>query len=133
MKIVLDSCLLLAFLRKEKNWQEVKKYFVKAKKGKHEIFLCWINLIEAYYKIYRKKGEITADKALSIVKKLPLYLILPDEKLFLETARIKGAYAIALPDCFIVALSKELKANILTGDPEFKKVSKEAKIIWLKK
>lgn len=133
MKIVLDSCLLLAFLRQEKNWQKVKNYFLEAKKGKHEIFLCWINLVEVYYKIHRMKGLAVADKTLSLIKKLPLKLVLPDEELYLETARIKGSCAIALADCFITALACRLKAVVLTGDPEFKKVSKIVKIVWLKK
>jgi len=133
MRIVLDSCLLLAFLRKEKNWQKVKKYFLEAKKGKHDIFLCWINLVEVYYKVYREKGEIGADKALSFIKKLPLHLIIPDERLYLEAGRIKGFYSIALADCFVVALACQFEANILTGDPEFKKVSEIAKVVWLRK
>lgn len=133
MKIILDSCLLLAYLRKESNWLEVKEYLLQAQRKEKEIFLCWLNLIEVYYKIYRKKDEFNANKALSFIKKLPLQLIIPNEDLFLEAGKIKGKYSIALADCFIVALAKQLKAVILTGDPEFKKISKEAKIIWLKK
>lgn len=133
MKLVLDSCLLIAFFRKEKNWRKVKDFFIKAKKGKYKIFLCWINLIEVYYKIYRKRGKIAADKALSLIKKLPLKLVLPDESLFLNTARIKGKYTIALADCFIVALAYELEAVVLTGDPEFQKVTKIVRVLWLKK
>ncbi len=133
MKIVLDSCLLLAFLRKEKNWQAIKNYLLETRKGKHKILFCWVNLLEVYYKIYRKRGVLAADKALSIIKKLPLKLVLPDEELFLQTARVKGEYAIALADCFIIAIAKKFKACVLTGDPEFKKVEKEIKIIWLRK
>lgn len=130
MKIVLDSCLLLAFLRQEKNWQLVKKYLLAAQKGKHQIFLCWLNLVEIYYKIYREKGELSADKALSLIKKLPCKLVMPDENLYLESGRIKGKYAIALVDCFAVALAQRYQAAIFTGDPEFKKVSKIVKILW---
>lgn len=133
MKIVLDSCLLLAFLRKEQNWQKVKNYLKKAKGSKVEIFFCWINLVEVYYKIYRKKDRNAADKILSIIRNLPLRLVFPDEDLFIEAARVKGKYAIALSDCFIAALAKKLKAQILTGDPDFKMIEKEIKIIWLRK
>lgn len=133
MRIILDSCLLLSFLRKESNWQEVKNYLLRAKKGKEKIFLCWINLIEVYYKIYRKRGEIIANKTLSIIKKLPIKLVIPDEDLFIKAGWVKGNFAISLADCFIVALAKQLKATVLTGDPEFKKIVKVVKIIWLRK
>lgn len=132
MKIILDSCLLLAFLRKEKNWQSVKKYLQEANNKKHKIYFSWLNLVEIYYKVYREKGQITADKTISIVKKLPLEIILPDEDLYLETGKVKGKYAIALVDCFVVALAKRFKAIVLTGDREFSKAEKEVKISWLK-
>jgi predicted nucleic acid-binding protein len=36
-----------------------------------------------------------------------------------------------LADAFAVALAKEKKAQLVTGDPEFKAVEKEIRIQWL--
>lgn len=40
--------------------------------------------------------------------------------------------SLSLADAFAAALAKKLKANLVTGDPEFKAVEKEIKIDWLK-
>jgi hypothetical protein len=37
----------------------------------------------------------------------------------------------AYADCFAVALSRLRKAELYTGDPEFKAMEKEIKIVWL--
>jgi predicted nucleic acid-binding protein len=37
----------------------------------------------------------------------------------------------SLADCFAAALAKQRKLEIYTGDPEFKAVEKELKIVWL--
>jgi predicted nucleic acid-binding protein len=36
-----------------------------------------------------------------------------------------------LADCFAAALAKREKAEIYTGDPEFKTAEREIKIVWL--
>jgi predicted nucleic acid-binding protein len=37
----------------------------------------------------------------------------------------------AYADCFAVALARLKKAEIYTGDREFKAVEKEVKVVWL--
>ncbi len=41
-------------------------------------------------------------------------------------------YRLNLVDAFAAALAKEKKAELITGDPEFKALEKEIKITWLK-
>lgn len=48
-------------------------------------------------------------------------------------AEVKSEHRIALADCFAVALAREKRGAILTGDPEFKKVEKLVEIDWLTK
>jgi predicted nucleic acid-binding protein len=38
----------------------------------------------------------------------------------------------SLADAFAAALARETKAELVTGDPEFKPLEKEIKIHWLK-
>jgi predicted nucleic acid-binding protein len=38
---------------------------------------------------------------------------------------------LAYADCFAAALAKIKKAELYTGDPEFKAVEKEVEVIWL--
>ena len=47
-------------------------------------------------------------------------------------ADFKTRFKLSLADSFAAALAKEKKAELVTGDPEFKPLEKEIKIIWLK-
>jgi hypothetical protein len=38
----------------------------------------------------------------------------------------------ACADCFAAALAKIRKVELVTGDPEFKELEKEIKIVWLR-
>ena len=37
----------------------------------------------------------------------------------------------SLADCFAAALAKQRKLEVYTGDPEFKAVEKEVKVVWV--
>ena len=48
-----------------------------------------------------------------------------------SSGEIKATKKMSLADCFAAALAKDLKAELYTGDPEFKGVEKDIRIIWL--
>ena len=54
----------------------------------------------------------------------------PDDLIF-QAAEYKAEYSIAYGDCFVLACAVNHAAAIVTGDPEFKKVSHLAKIHWV--
>jgi predicted nucleic acid-binding protein len=47
-------------------------------------------------------------------------------------ADFKTSHRISLADAFAVALAREKKSDLVTGDPEFKALEKEIKITWLR-
>jgi len=47
-------------------------------------------------------------------------------------AQLKASHKLSLADAFAAALAKEKKAELVTGDPEFKPLEKEVKVHWLK-
>jgi predicted nucleic acid-binding protein len=49
-----------------------------------------------------------------------------------QAAIYKATHKMAYADAFAAALAKEYKAELVTGDPEFKPLEKEIKINWLK-
>jgi len=49
-----------------------------------------------------------------------------------QAAIYKATYRVAYADAFAAALAKERRAELVTGDPEFKPLEKEIKINWLK-
>jgi ribonuclease VapC len=46
-------------------------------------------------------------------------------------AQFKAKGRIAYADCFAAAVAKKFKAELVTGDPEFKQVEGEVKILWV--
>ena len=48
-----------------------------------------------------------------------------------QAAAFKARGNIAYGDCFAAALAKNRKAELITGDPEFKALEGEIKISWL--
>jgi ribonuclease VapC len=48
-----------------------------------------------------------------------------------EAARIKVTKRMAYADCFAAALARLKKGELYTGDPEFKAVEKDIKVVWL--
>jgi predicted nucleic acid-binding protein len=46
-------------------------------------------------------------------------------------ADFKARFKLSLADAFAAALAREKKAELVTGDPEFKAVAKEIKVHWL--
>jgi predicted nucleic acid-binding protein len=47
-------------------------------------------------------------------------------------ADFKARFKISLADAFAAALAKEKKAQLVTGDLEFKSLEKEIRISWLR-
>ncbi|MBM3839772.1 MAG: PIN domain-containing protein, partial [Verrucomicrobia bacterium] len=54
-----------------------------------------------------------------------------DRALADTAADFKARFKLSLADAFAAALAKEKKAELVTGDPEFKALEKEIKINWV--
>jgi ribonuclease VapC len=61
----------------------------------------------------------------------PIEVHAADRRLADVAAGFKARFKISLADAFAAALAKERKAELVTGDPEFRVLEKEIKIRWL--
>jgi len=86
--------------------------------GSLRLLLNWINLGEVYYRIAQIRGFEGADKALDLIRDLPLELYPIRERLVLEAARLKAEHAISYADAFAVATARLERGYVITGDPE---------------
>jgi len=130
---VLDSWAIMAFLRDEPAATEVEKLFVKSSEGKLVLLLCVLNWGEIFYSIARTDGIHAAEIATAQLKTLGIELVgvSDDLQLVREAARLKASKKMSYADCFAAALAKSRKAELVTGDPEFKEVERDVKIMWL--
>jgi predicted nucleic acid-binding protein len=128
---VLDSWALQCYLEQEPGYEKIIDLFEKAVESSKPLLMCMVNWGEVYYLVMRRFGDQKAQEIEQLIQTLPITLIEANKDLTREAARIKAAKRMAYADCFAVALARLRKAELYTGDPEFKAVEKEVKIIWL--
>ena len=130
--VLFDAFPLLCWFQEEPGHTIVGNLLNEAEENKIEIFMSIINLGEVYYRTYRVTGQKEAEEILKKVQLLPIQIISASDTIVLEAARIKGRYPISYADAFAVAAAVQKKAVVVTSDPEYKKVEKLIKILWLK-
>jgi predicted nucleic acid-binding protein len=91
-----------------------------------------VNYAEVKYSIVKKDGAAAWDEAAKILQGLPIDFHSTSRALADAAADFKARFKMSLADAFAAALVKEKKAELVTGDLEFKALEKEIKINWLK-
>lgn len=131
---VLDSWALMAFFEDEPAAEAVEELLDQASREKHRLFMTSINWAEVYYSTMREVSQEAAERHAQIIATLPIDIvgIGDDLKLARQAAIFKANYRLSLADAIAAALAMEKKAELVTGDPEFKQLEKDIKIHWLK-
>lgn len=128
---VLDSYAVLAFLFQESGYEKVAALFEKAAESDKTLVIAAPNWAEVRYMIERKVGLASWREARAKLLGLPIEIIPVDQDLAEMAGEIKATKKMSLAACFPAALAKQQKAEIYTGDPEFRAVESDLKIIWL--
>jgi len=128
---VLDSWALLCYLEQEPGYEKIIELFEKAVESSKPLLMCIVNWGEVYYQVARRFGDQKALEIEQLIQTLPITLIEANKELTREAARIKTTKKMAYADCFAVALARLKKAELYTGDPEFRVVEKDIKVVWL--
>ena len=128
---VLDSFAVLVFLFKEHGYQKLVNLFEQAAETDAATLIAAPNWAEVRYIVERKVGSERWAEVRGAVLALPLQIVAADQSLAEAAGAIKATKKMALADCFAAALAKQQEAEIYTGDPEFKAVEGEVKVVWL--
>jgi len=129
---VLDSHALLALLRDEPGAEAVATILEKAGQRDQPVHMTEVNYAEVQYTIRRKDGDEAWQTIAGELLAAPIQFHPADRRLADLAAEFKARFKLSLADAFAAALAKEKKAELVTGDPEFKALEKEIKITWLK-
>ncbi|HEX6457058.1 MAG TPA: PIN domain-containing protein [Solirubrobacterales bacterium] len=113
MKRCLDSWAVLAWLDGEGPAAGMVERTVKRERPA----MSWINLLEVHYRTIRDHGRQEADQVLDELRP-QIRERLPGIATMKSVSSLKAEHAIALADCFAIALAAEEEAELLTGDPE---------------
>jgi len=131
--IVLDSSALLAFLFGESSADEVEEILARALEEKHQVFVSAINWAEVLCRVIEVRGT----EGLSIVQHVertsPIQIVSVDAELAEMAGVMSTQYSAPLADAFAAALAKSRKATLVTIDSDFKALSREVEIQWLRR
>lgn len=130
-RYVLDSYSLLAYAENERGADVVGDILKKALDDKAELFLCVINWGEMYYIALREGGKERAEIYKNTFARYPITIVEANEELTLQAAEYKAANKISYADAFAAALTKLKRAQLVTGDREFKSLESEIKTFWI--
>lgn len=130
--VVLDAYALLAFFQNEAGADAVRQLILQGAEGEIDLAMCTVNAGEVWYSIARKKSMETADAYMREIQSMPIEIVDVGWELTRQAAVYKMQGNISYGDCFAAALAKERNGELVTGDKEFKSLSGEIKIKWLK-
>ncbi|MDE2060557.1 MAG: type II toxin-antitoxin system VapC family toxin [candidate division NC10 bacterium] len=128
---VLDSYSLIAYLEGEAGAEKMIELFRLARDSGRDLLVSVINWGEVYYVTLREAGRERADEVAHLIATLPIEVVLADLDLTRQAADFKSSKKMSYADCFAAALAKARKAELVTGDKEFRQVDGEVKILWI--
>lgn len=128
---VLDSFAMLAYLEAEVGMERIKQVLKTAEQSVNCVYLPLINLGEVVYITERERGLPEAHAVLATVEQLPIEVLPVTRAAVLAAAHIKANHTLSYADAFVVAAAQDLRARVLTGDPEFGAVAELITIEWL--
>lgn len=129
--IVLDSWAVIAYLEDEQAAERVADIISDAHEQRIPLLMTVINAGEVWYIVARETSASDADASIKQLRDLGIEFVDADWELAKSAGYFKSRNKMSFADCFAAALAKKTKANLATGDTEFKQVEQEITIVWL--
>ena len=130
--LVLDSWAVIAYLEDEAAAEKVADIIADAHEEGIPLLMSVVNAGEVWYIVARETSTSEADSSIKQLRDLGVQIIDADWEIARGAGHFKSKNRMSFADCFAAALAKQRKAQLATGDPEFKQVESEVSIEWLK-
>ena len=128
---VMDTWAIIAYLEDEPSAQKIADLIASAHEEEIPVYMTVVNVGEVWYNIAREISEEDANNSVKELRDLRIQFVNADWELTQEAARFKSQHKMSYADCYAAALAKVKKADLVTGDKEFKVLEKEIKIEWV--
>ncbi len=129
--VLLDSYALLVYFKRQKGGEAVLSLLIRAAKENNPPMLSIINWGEILYITEREEGAARAKLAEEAVADLKIKILNIDAGIVRQAAHYKARGKISYADAICAATAKAQGAMLVTGDPEFKVLESELKILWI--
>lgn len=128
---VLDTWAVIAYLEDEPSGEQVEDLIATAHEEQIPIYMSVVNVGEVWYTMAREISEEEANASVKSLRDLRIQFENADWEITQEAARFKSQHKMSYADAFAAALTKTKKADLITGDNEFKPLDGEIKIAWI--
>jgi predicted nucleic acid-binding protein len=128
---VLDSWAVIAYLEDETAGQQIADLIAGAHEDGIPVYMSVVNAGEVWYIIAREISEEEANNSIKELRDLRIQFEDVGWELTLEAARFKSQHKMSYADCYAAALTKGRKAELVTGDVEFKPLERIIGIQWV--
>lgn len=129
--IVLDSWAIMTYLEDEPASEKVADLIADAHDTGAPLMMSVVNAGEVWYIVARRTTAAEADRTIKLLQEIGIEFINADWPLTKLAAGYKVKGSISYADCYAAALAKYEKAQLVTGDQEFKPLEGEISIKWL--
>ncbi len=129
-RYVIDAQPLVAYIKREPNWERVATTIGEATAGRVTLNLTSVNAGEVVLGAERAFGSLAGHRALDSLQ-LWTAVVAVDLELAARAAWFKLRGGISYADCFAAALAHREGIPLITGDPEFRRVEDVIEIAWL--
>lgn len=127
----MDTYSLITYFEGETGKDKMIEILRAARDSGRLLLLSVVNWGEVFYITLREAGRERADHVAHLISTLPIQIISADLDLTKHAAEFKATRKMSYADCFAAALAKSRKAELVTGDKEFRQVEDDVKILWL--
>ena len=128
---VLDTWAVIAYLEDEPSGEQVEELIATAHEEQIPIYMSVVNIGEVWYTLAREVSEEEANAGVKMLSDLRIQFENVDWELTQEAARFKSQNKMSYADAFAAALAKVKKADLVTGDNEFKPLDGQIKLSWV--
>jgi predicted nucleic acid-binding protein len=90
-----------------------------------------VNWGEVFYALWRVRVEVEARRLMRRVEELPVTVVPVDRERATLAGELKMAHGLGYADSFAASLALELRATLITADPDFRKVGSKLKVEFL--
>ena len=128
---VLDAWAVIAYLEDEPSAPQIADLIASAHEEGIPVYMTVVNVGEVWYTIAREISEEDANASIKEIRDLRIQFEAVDWPLTQEAARFKSQHKMSYADCYAAALAKSKKADLITGDNEFKVLEDHIKVQWV--
>ncbi|MBT8342786.1 MAG: PIN domain-containing protein [Desulfatitalea sp.] len=118
-RYLLDTSALLTLRDNEPGADQVADLLYGALKGTNRCMICFISLMELFYRVWKDENESAGRLSYQQCRSLPISIIHESDALLEGAARIKATHRLSLADAWIASSAIQEGATLVHKDPEF--------------